>query len=251
VEDQAQWSITPDKSAAGWVDVEVDTTDEQWPWSGYLFRVTFDGGELVNFSITRSEIAAPLTTARLQRVPLGAIERCARSWITGWGLLVGRASPLGEHVLAVVEQGPTADRQRALAEIAAAYVESLGERDQRNALAKLLAERQLDCSLGHIPNLVREARDAGLLLPRRPGKGRQVGYLSNKARVLLGLQPSESLTAWERATDEDRAWAVAWEKRVSELDRRLSAGELTRDDYRKAHHDLIKERFPDIDEEDS
>ena len=233
VDGKPRWQSASDDSV--WVELEITTTDSRWDWTGYVFRVTLRAGELAALAIERHDDAAPLRADRLQHVPLGAIDRCARSWVTETAEVASRGS-LGDPSEPEVEVPLSKDRRRRLAEVALCYVETLGSQNQR----ELLAERLL-CSKDHAPNLVREARDSGMLLPLRPGRGRQVGYLSDRARLLLGLEPR--LTAWERASEEDRSFAVNWVRRLGDVARQLAAGEITRDEYDHATEQLHSERF--------
>ena len=234
VEGKPRWQTSADDTA--WVEVEITGADSRWDWTGYVFRVTLRAGELAALAIERDDESTPLRADRLQHVPLGAIERCARSWLTEAADVIGRGSLGDAYDEPLVDPPLSKDRQRRLAEVALAYVETLGAQNQR----ELLAERLL-CSKDHAPNLVREARDGGMLLPLRPGRGRQVGFLSDKARHILGLEPRH--TAWERASEEDRSFAINWVRRLADVARQLAAGEITKDEYRHATEQLRSERF--------
>lgn len=227
VDGRPRWAVeVPEYSA--WVEVEAES------WPGYVFRVTLWNGQLIGFDIRRTDGAEALSATRLQRVPLGAIERCARDWIAGTADAAERDSLLGRVYADIAAPRASGERLVILAKLAAAYVETLDKPNQRTTLAARFL-----VSTDHLPNMVREARDNGLLLPRRPGRGRRVGYLSSRALELLGKPPR--LTAWERATDEQRAAALAREARVAELDHQLYSGEITRDDYLKANEHLFEE----------
>ncbi len=206
-------------------------------WTGYVFRILFRLGELSTLTIARDDTAIPLGAGLLQRVPLGAIERCARDWVTETAEIARRDDPALGATFArpvEVESGLSMSRQLRLAEVAKAYVDTISDRNQRASLAV-----KCHASQDHVPNLVREARDAGLLLPARPGHGRRVGYLSNKARELLGEPPLT--TWWEQASEGERAWLRERQMRQEAAALARARGEITPDEY----HRIFNEERPE------
>jgi hypothetical protein len=171
-------------------------------WPGYVFRLTFAGGELLGIEVRREDPdAAPLTAHNLQRVPLGALERAVRQNVdifeTLWTELVDSSVGLvGDKVITTRRVGmspavaqwfdtyneganpKSPERLLHLARLANRYVETLGEPGQTDILAE-----EFHYQPSSVSKMVREARDCRLLSPTT--KGRPGGSLTPRARALL------------------------------------------------------------------
>ncbi len=124
-------------------------------WPGYVFRLTFAGGDLLALEVRRDGAdAAPLRAHLLQRVNLGALERAVRREVnvfeSSWQELVDSTAGLsGENVVPVkVGMSPglaewfegsrqaKPSRERWLAGLAERYVDTLGDPQQTAILAE-------------------------------------------------------------------------------------------------------------------
>jgi hypothetical protein len=197
-------------------------------WPGYLFRLTFRGGQLHSFETRREgDDAAPLSAHLLQRVPLGALERAVREHINAfmaeWRNIrpeeVQRLFPDREQWFDTFSEGERPvdpKRDLFLATVAKRYVETIGDPDQTLILAE-----EFDRQESSVAALIREARHKRkLLTPTR--KGRAGGELTPKARVILGEVPEEKMrNAWERATAEQQQGAIEIERLLEESEAAL------------------------------
>jgi len=149
-------------------------------WMGYTFRFVLEADGIFRFEIGRDPAtAAPLTTRRMQRIPLSALEQAFRARLTDMRDLFEQANP-DRPFFYTGDWPDPAEKPRAnrddtrLAEIAAAYVEAPRLDD--------LADR-----FGYAPasmtKLISRARQRGLLT--RTTRGRSGGSLTPRARELL------------------------------------------------------------------
>jgi hypothetical protein len=168
-------------------EVTIDADD----WRGYRFKVTLGGesAQLSSVEVQRDDRSLPLNSWRMQRIPLGLMERALRAKIRDI------APPLFRP-----EEWPDPDqRTRAnrddgrLAELARAYTETLGQPRQ----APTLAER-FGYQPSSIPRLIRRARERHLLTAT--SKGRPGGQLTPRAWALLGGISNEQMQEWNRAS---------------------------------------------------
>jgi transposase len=244
-------------SVVGWGWSEPTSSDPLWielrhnKWPGYLFRLTFVKGQLLGVEVRReSDEARPLTAHLLQRVPLGALEREALrhvdAFVTEW--LRGHGD--ARHIDRDLEQwyddfdegsrprtGAKTERDVRLARLAKRYVETLGDPMQTEIIAS-----EFSYSDSSVAAMVREARTRHLLTPT-PQKGRPGGRLTPKALAWLGEVPPATLTAWERATTEEKASAVEQESRFAELDAALTEKQITPEEYRERLEALANNRW--------
>lgn len=168
-------------------------------WPGYSFRLTFSAGALAGVEIQRDdETSLPLTAQRLQRVPLGALERAVRKHVNVfenlWSEVVASSKGLAaDKVVHVGKAGMAPDvaewfdsyrpskpsREQWLVRLAARYVETLDEDGQ----TALLAE-EFGYAPASIAAMIREARNKHKLLTPTT-KGKPGGTLTPKALALL------------------------------------------------------------------
>ena len=189
-------------------------------WPGYRFVLAADVTvrQLVNFEILRDSDAQPLTARALARVPLGALEDALyeelESFIDQW-----HADNPGSGLAAPRPERVRANRDDVkLAELARAYVETLGQPFQMRRLAE---DFGFNYSLATIPKLIARARQRGLLTPTT--KGRSGGRLTPKAIALLGGDAVEDLSAWDRASRDQKVAAMLREAQHQRLTEELHA----------------------------
>ena len=192
------------------VDLEVGTEK----WSGYKFCLTFLSGELLGAEAIRQPRAVPLTAHLFQHVPLGALERVARAWITDfmaeWAKAVqSSAAPMNPGLQNWYDQFTEAgrvnredrsERDERIAKLSKRYVETLDFPQQADLLA-----REFDYSRQSIPKVIAEARRRGLLTPTI--KGRPGGQLTAKTLAILNEQP-RARTWWDNPTHDERQRAL-------------------------------------------
>jgi hypothetical protein len=146
-------------------------------WRGYQFTLTLDAAaRLSGVEVKRSGEALPLNQRRLRLVPLALLERAVQQEV----------GDLATGPIFSAEEMPQSPGQRQLgwsaeprlAEIAKAYVETLGEPQQSQILAQQTGLKQ-----SSIPKYIRLARNRHLLTATT--KGSPGGFLTPKALALL------------------------------------------------------------------
>jgi hypothetical protein len=192
---------------------------------------------LSGVEVTRTGDAPPLTAHLWQRIPIGALEDAARRWEyefkVEWAKTVASSSAPTARTLRPehaerhkrFQKGSEPERQDrslTLARVAKVYVETLGESKQVEAMRKALDELGEYYTEKSIPKLIRQAREGDFLTATR--RGRPGGQLTNNARAVLGMPTlDDAMTAWERATPDQRAAALEREQRREELHAALVA----------------------------
>jgi hypothetical protein len=173
-------------------------------WPGYAFRLTFSAGDLSGVEVRRDDGSDPLTAQRLQRVPLGALERGVRKHVNVfenlWSEVVASSAGLANgKVVHVGKAGMSPalsewfdsyhqakpSREQKLARLSERYVETLDEPGQTAMLAE-----EFSYAPASIAAMIREARNKHkLLTPTRQGK--PGGSLTPKARAILAEREEE------------------------------------------------------------
>lgn len=150
-------------------------------WCDYRFTLTFgDGLELVGLDIQRTSGAALINAWRLQHVPIGALECAARAQINLAALTWDDLSMFHPDDWLYANERPRGNsNERKHAELAKAYVETLGDPHQVQTLAK-----RTGYAAGSIPALIRRARQRHLLT--LTSKGSPGGQLTPRALAILG-----------------------------------------------------------------
>jgi hypothetical protein len=170
----------------------LETDDPRWEL--YRMHITFDFfGTTVDLRIERQNTTRgpqpPVLTSRLlQSLSLPSIEQLGREAAAQRMrkfIQFNRGSaPLlvSEHLIGQMDtKRPSRrdpDRDLLLSRIAARYVETIGNRRQRGILSKEFRVKN-----DYVPDLVREARDRGLLTPTKRGRGG--GSLTQRAMTLI------------------------------------------------------------------
>jgi len=163
-----------------------------------------------------------------------------------------------------------------LARIAVLYAETLGDHDQVDKIS-----RAFGYSIDHVPNLIREARRAGLLTPTVRGKaggaptwkayhyskGQEPPELDELVAEKLGMPLAQAKSVLRemrgadmdldevargfeampaRNAERDRAARVAslvTRRRIEQLQHQLDAGLITPEEWLRRNQEVIQEMF--------
>jgi hypothetical protein len=208
-----------------WIDLTIPGEE----WSGYIFRLDFGSlGDLTAVEIRRSGKAQALSAHRLQRVPLGALERAARrhirSVLNPFLEHLGPGSPTRQRIQEIVRAGRPiqqgdGERQLRLALLALRYVETLGTPTQAETLAN-----EFSYEVSSIPKLIAAARNEYHFLTPT-SKGRPGGEVTPRAYSLLIDATIRRNSA--ALSDEEREALEAQRAAARASHERLKAGEIT------------------------
>ena len=228
-EGRLQWEMPNGPTEPTRVSLVAD--DDRW--HGYIFRLSYAGGEITDLEITRNGDAAPLSAQLLQRVPLGALDRAARRcvedflevWERPEELQVLYPDPL-DWLDAVADTNPGRENDKRLAELCKRYLDLRGESDWRETLGVEFGYQSTS-----VQTIIGRARKRRFLT--KVPRGQNGGQLTPKALRLLA--PPSMQSAWDQATDERRAAALQREERRAEREAdlldQLRAGTIDKKTY--------------------